>query len=275
MAESTNNSADAAGVGEEIAGDLTCLHCGYNLRGLSPKGRCPECGGEISFSISTANNPIADRVWIGRASAGARMYSITLISVLVLIVGSVAARRFALISEGLLLLAFAGGATAGAIAVWLSTGNTKHEWDWHFTHWFWSLRVVSGIAAMAAVAFSVSRITQFDWYFAGMSFQVMNSFVSIWGIFLTDVMFMCYLAKLVWQLPGHIRMWGYVTAARLPLLVLLGCVLLTAPSGGRSGGAFGAIVWPAVYLLMPACLFIWPAAYAWTWARRVAGRIRD
>jgi len=30
-----------------IEGDLTCPSCGYNLRGLQPGGRCPECGAAI------------------------------------------------------------------------------------------------------------------------------------------------------------------------------------------------------------------------------------
>lgn len=270
MAELTSGST-GAGVSEQIAEDLSCLNCGYNLRGLSPQGRCPECGDAISFSLSTANNPVADREWIGHTVVGVRMYSVTLVSVVVLIVGSVAARRFKLVSEDLLLLAFAGGATAGAIAVWLSTRNTKHGWDLRFTRWFRGLRVVSGIAAVAATAFSVSRMTQVDWRVAGTSFQFVNGGVAIWGVFVTDLMLMCYLAKLVSHLPGHVRLWGHLTAARVPMLVLLGPVLLRVPSGG----SFGAVIWPAIYLLMSACLFIWPAAYAWIWAGRVEGRTRD
>lgn len=38
---------DAAG---SIAVDLGCLSCGYNLRGLAPGGRCPECGVAIGRS---------------------------------------------------------------------------------------------------------------------------------------------------------------------------------------------------------------------------------
>jgi hypothetical protein len=31
-----------------IAADLTCIFCGYNLRGLSRDGRCPECGHAVA-----------------------------------------------------------------------------------------------------------------------------------------------------------------------------------------------------------------------------------
>jgi hypothetical protein len=34
-----------------IAGDMPCLHCGYNLRGLQGTGRCPECGRAVLDTI--------------------------------------------------------------------------------------------------------------------------------------------------------------------------------------------------------------------------------
>jgi hypothetical protein len=37
--------------GDVIVADLPCVRCTYNLRGLSPDGRCPECGQEILLAI--------------------------------------------------------------------------------------------------------------------------------------------------------------------------------------------------------------------------------
>lgn len=34
--------------------DVACAGCGYDLRGLSPQGRCPECGGSIAESLAAA-----------------------------------------------------------------------------------------------------------------------------------------------------------------------------------------------------------------------------
>jgi hypothetical protein len=34
-----------------IAQDTSCRPCGYNLRGLSPWGKCPECGGDIQGTL--------------------------------------------------------------------------------------------------------------------------------------------------------------------------------------------------------------------------------
>jgi hypothetical protein len=36
-------------------GDLACVGCGYNLRGLTRRGRCPECGTPIRRSIPSRN----------------------------------------------------------------------------------------------------------------------------------------------------------------------------------------------------------------------------
>lgn len=35
---------------ESISSDHPCWNCGYNVRGLSPYGRCPECGAAIDLS---------------------------------------------------------------------------------------------------------------------------------------------------------------------------------------------------------------------------------
>ncbi len=42
---------DPAGNDDRVASDLECVSCGYNLRTLSTRGRCPECGAWVSRSI--------------------------------------------------------------------------------------------------------------------------------------------------------------------------------------------------------------------------------
>jgi hypothetical protein len=41
----------AAGAAGDIGHDVSCTGCGYNLRGLSPDGRCPECNVEVGESL--------------------------------------------------------------------------------------------------------------------------------------------------------------------------------------------------------------------------------
>ena len=43
----------APGTAENIiSSDVFCSQCGYNLRGLSPSNKCPECGHEIAESLA-------------------------------------------------------------------------------------------------------------------------------------------------------------------------------------------------------------------------------
>ncbi|MBN1490753.1 MAG: hypothetical protein JXA69_12620 [Phycisphaerae bacterium] len=53
-------SAQASGA-PRIEHDLTCTKCRYNLRGLVPSGRCPECGTPISASLDKAVERLTSR----------------------------------------------------------------------------------------------------------------------------------------------------------------------------------------------------------------------
>lgn len=43
--------AEAGAQSDVIQHDMLCRRCSYNLRGLSPQGRCPECGTKVESSI--------------------------------------------------------------------------------------------------------------------------------------------------------------------------------------------------------------------------------
>ncbi len=49
---------------EAIKYDLSCPRCGYNLRGLSPTGMCPECAQAIRFALREKLLRYADPNWI-------------------------------------------------------------------------------------------------------------------------------------------------------------------------------------------------------------------
>jgi hypothetical protein len=56
-----------------IADDLSCVICGYNLRGLRFTGRCPECGSAIERSTHGDLLKYADTDWLGRVFLGVRL----------------------------------------------------------------------------------------------------------------------------------------------------------------------------------------------------------
>lgn len=53
-----------------IAQDLACVRCGYNLRGLAPEGRCPECGTPIGRSVRGNLLQYSDPNWVERIARG-------------------------------------------------------------------------------------------------------------------------------------------------------------------------------------------------------------
>lgn len=45
-----------------LGGDLKCIVCGYNLKGISIRGRCPECGVQIRATILAIVDPLASEL---------------------------------------------------------------------------------------------------------------------------------------------------------------------------------------------------------------------
>ncbi len=52
----------APDLGRELGGDLPCVVCGYNLRGLSIRSLCPECGTGIRATILSLVDPLASEL---------------------------------------------------------------------------------------------------------------------------------------------------------------------------------------------------------------------
>ncbi|MGD8451180.1 MAG: hypothetical protein PVJ57_05125 [Phycisphaerae bacterium] len=53
-----------------LAEDRRCSHCGYNLRGLKPTGKCPECAQRVRESLVSDQLRYADRRWLRQVRRG-------------------------------------------------------------------------------------------------------------------------------------------------------------------------------------------------------------
>jgi hypothetical protein len=62
-----------AGAPAAFTTDLACVVCGYNLRGLMPGGRCPECGSPVDRSVHGNLLRYADRGWLEKLLLGVRL----------------------------------------------------------------------------------------------------------------------------------------------------------------------------------------------------------
>ena len=64
-AQNTNNAAGNGPASPRVIDrDTSCRRCGYNLRGLSTAGQCPECGAEVESSIGSRLLVFADPKWL-------------------------------------------------------------------------------------------------------------------------------------------------------------------------------------------------------------------
>ena len=71
---STHGAATASGAAvappSHVTGDVVCLGCGYNLRGLAGDGVCPECAWPVARSMHGRLIRFADAAWSGRVARG-------------------------------------------------------------------------------------------------------------------------------------------------------------------------------------------------------------
>lgn len=74
-----------AGLGRELGGDLPCVVCGYNLRGLSIRSMCPECGTNLRATILALVDPQASELrpitFARLSSAGVVMWAFGAVAV--------------------------------------------------------------------------------------------------------------------------------------------------------------------------------------------------
>lgn len=71
-------------VADALAWDVPCVTCGYNLRGLTPEGACPECASPVAGSIRAAREPITPTAARGLARGCALLHVAAVVAALAL-----------------------------------------------------------------------------------------------------------------------------------------------------------------------------------------------
>lgn len=100
--------------------DLACGVCGYNLRGLSTSGACPECGAAVDHALHGGLLRFSDPRWVRTIARGFWLQSATVaIGVAAIVVAAVF--REALGIPWLVLAIALTAGSVGLLGVWLAT----------------------------------------------------------------------------------------------------------------------------------------------------------
>lgn len=254
----------------EIIEDVSCIQCGYNLRGLRADGRCPECRTAIHHSQHGNLLKFAEPSWIRSVSRGANlMYWGIVIGILTGLVGGLlGAITGSIVVAGAIMVP---GAVLGAVlhlaAVFLiTTQEPRISLTESAVTWRKAVRFAASTGlALEALSFLPGLPTQVGFLIVLQLGLAVAGFVTTFGEF-------TYARSLALRIPDlklarstNIVKWGL---SIVTLLAGLGGVLgaltvgagLAAPTTGPAIGLIGvACVASLAYYGFPlwACGLLW------------------
>jgi hypothetical protein len=259
-----------AGASTQIASDLGCVACDYNLRGLNPLSRCPECGQSIAESMHPALMRFAHPAWLQRVARGAGILAAAMV------MGTFT--NVAWWIEDELQVAYVAGLintipwimlmlVLPGVGVWMLTApepgtlRTEQLTLREALRWTMMLVIVGNIASFlipvsqsyalhlvrtwALIALSLLELPLFYFYIAQLASRLPDPFIQRW----------CH--RLVWLDTASLASWQV-----LPLLVDRGILV-------ERMQWLGVIGW---WLGQPIAL--WVALLAWRLRRRLAAAAR-
>jgi hypothetical protein len=222
--------------------DIACVSCGYNLRGLSPDGRCPECGTAIGRSTRGDYLRFCDPGWVETLASGMNwiVAGLILAFVLGLFAGGVAGLTNKP-AYGMLGLV---GSLVTLIGYWKVTTPDPREAEPQGVDVRAVIRYGSALNIVLAVASQI--VTQMSLYWTLLAFPS-----AVVGLMVTVSIFV-YAKRMALRIPDdslasqtRIVMWGFVIMSVLGMLFLaatmaLGTAFTTmiapAPGTGGAGG---------------------------------------
>ena len=147
----------------QLAQDIHCIHCGYNLRSLLPDQACPECGKPVAPSLRDDRLRSSDPQWVRRLSVGMICVLLGGIFLLIDIFGlhdvrsrlmrSLGASQ-AVVSAVLAMLTL-GVTVAG---VWLATSpEPGFAGTSASATWRWAARLLTAGFLLVVLAFTLSK----------------------------------------------------------------------------------------------------------------------
>jgi len=222
--------------------DIACVSCGYNLRGLAPDGRCPECGTAIGRSTRGDYLRFCDPGWVETLASGMNWIVAGLI--LAFVLGLVAGGAVGLTNRPAYAMIGIVGSLVALIGYWRVTTPDPREPEPQGVDVRAIIRYGSVLNIVLAVASQI--VTQMSLYWKLLAFPS-----AVVGLIVTVSIFL-YAKRMAVRIPDDnlasqtgTVMWGFVIMSVLGMLFLAATMAfgpafatMTVPAAG-TGGATG------------------------------------
>lgn len=146
-------------VQHELTDDINCIDCGYNLRGLDPVGRCPECNAEVSRSLHGDLLRFANPRWLTRVILGVLLF---FWSFAVNVVAAGVVPLFARATDPMAAMAVVRFATVALLvlaAFYVTTQEPRTTPDPGMAVWRRAVRAAAVVQLLLPVIFGVIRVS--------------------------------------------------------------------------------------------------------------------
>ncbi len=237
------------GVAEVISQDTACRRCGYNLRGLTVTGRCPECGTPVGLSVFGDFLRFCDPRWLERLATGVSfiLWGI-LVGIVIGMAGGLLAVLFhPMLGQGVMLC----GGLVSLYGTWLLTepdpsgiGEDKDV----------NARRVVRVCLILGLAYSVLSMSSRQASSGGMVQLVLIVLTALTGVSqaIGEAAKLLYLRKLALRIPDdalarRARFLVYAQGISLLLAVGVGVAAIAlavpvAAGGWAKGGPAGPVM---------------------------------
>lgn len=235
----------------DIDDDLACVHCQYNLRGLTKKHRCPECGTPAGFSVRGDLLLYAPVPWLRTVSRG--------MALMLWAIGIAlpAHLNFAVMPGFGMLLGVVGAGLAWTGAMFITTAEPRmvdvaSRFDLRK-----SIRLLATLKLCCALLIIFSISTKFTSIMWGVSFLLLfamllplTAFLGTLAVRLPECDFDRWTTQIFWGLAVSLGVWftfgGFA-------LVFAGAASVTGPApcvasiGAMSACFFACWFWILLY----------------------------
>ncbi len=247
---------DGAG---RVAQDVPCRTCGYNLRGLSPDGQCPECGAAVGRSIHGDLLRYSDPVWVRHLAAGPLWMIISVLSGIGIavfnwtITGSIFQDR----AELPLALIGVSVSAVGLVGYWMLTMRDPRRDE---KRPIWNIRQMTRLLAAAGfLAYVVALTTRIPGLAGALPTALAWTVALLAGLFVLAgligaLLLFIHMRRLALRIPKdnlarqtRIVMWGIIIFFATMMVGWLVTALIFFPPGTPSSELRFRMVIPAIW----------------------------